>query len=585
LILGRVIDATTGSPISSAVVRLASAGAPVGSGVLTGTDGRFVFAPVAAGEFTITAERAGFLDGQYGRRRPTGSGVPFVLRDQERRGDATIQIWPWASISGIVVDEAGRRVPGIPVEAVRRGADDPSGYEGGRAVTDARGEYRIQRLVPGSYAVGAICHAINVPIPANAPMPDLGVTSPGTGTADPTLIVDTARRRVLAVTGPIRRPRDERERAQGFVYVTTFYGGATDLWQAAPLDVKAGQQLSDIDVKLGIKPSVRMTGSVVGPRGPVAEAMIRLLPTDLDPAEVDMSTPDVVAAVSGVDGTFALPPVPRGNYFLDVYRARPAPSLHMPGSGVPRLSDARTSSRDTEGYWSRMSLTVTDRDMPEFLITMRAGLTIAGQTVFQRIPAPADAGSGEPVRLVLEHGTDPPVTSAAIRTDRAGAFEITGIRPGWYVLSATGLPAGWEISSAILGGRDITGRPFELGSHEAGSLTVTLGDRPIEIRGDVLDAQGRLVRDATVVLISSDISGWKSVSKNARNLQALRATAGGYAFRGIAAGEYYLAAVDDSALEGWPAPEVLRRLMNGALRVRFVAGDRRVENLTVRPVR
>jgi hypothetical protein len=298
-----------------------------------------------------------------------------------------------------------------------------------------------------------------------------------------------------------------------------------------------------------------------------------------------MATPEIVAAVSGFDGTYALPPVPRGNYLLDVYRARPAPSLQVPASGVPRLADSRTSTRDPEGYWSRMSIAVTDRDLPDYLITMRSGLTIGGQTVLQRGPAPPNAGPGESLRLVLEHGSDPAVVSAPIRTDRAGPFEIAGIRPGWYVLSATGLPAGWEISSAVLGGRDITGRPFELGANEAGNLVVTLGDRPIEIRGDVLDAQGRLVRDATVVLISGDISGWKSVSKNARNLQAIRATSGGFAFRGIAAGEYYLAAVDDAAIDGWPAPEVLRRLMNGALRVRLVAGDRYVENLTMRSVR
>src|SRR5262245_30633774 len=73
LILGRVVDATNGSPVSSAVVRLMNeAGAVVGPGLLTGPDGRFVFAPVAAGVFTITAERAGYLDGQYGKKRPSG---------------------------------------------------------------------------------------------------------------------------------------------------------------------------------------------------------------------------------------------------------------------------------------------------------------------------------------------------------------------------------------------------------------------------------------------------------------------------------------------------------------------------------
>src|SRR5262249_26526305 len=161
------------------------------------------------------------------------------------------------------------------------------------------------------------------------------------------------------------------------------------------------------------------------------------------------------------------------NYLLDAFRPQPAPSFPVDVSGVPRLAVLSNSLRDREGYWARTSLSVADVDIPNLTVTMRAGVRIGGETVFQRPPA-AEAG---PFLLVLHPANDPPVTSAGIRTDRAGAFEIRGVPPGSYVLEAVGLPDGWEISSATLGGRDITGTPFDIGSSDVTGLVVTLGDR------------------------------------------------------------------------------------------------------------
>jgi hypothetical protein len=585
LILGRVVDAATGQPLSSAVVRLSAGGPPTGAGILTGEDGRFIFSPIPAGQFTLNAERPGYFDSSYGARRPLGGGVPFVLSDGQRRGDATIQMWPWASIAGTVVDELGHRVPGVPINAVRRLPDGAPSAFGGSAVTDARGEYHIQRLPPGTYVVAASCRSINVAIPASMTLPPAAVSTPAPGSGEPTVIVDAVHRSLLAVTGPVRQVRDARERARPVTYVTSYYGGATDRWQATGLDVALGHQLTSIDFAVILKPSVRVAGAVVGPKGPVRQAMVRLLPTDLDPLEIDTTTPDVVAAITGDDGSFTLPSVPLGNYLLDAYRPMPPPSIGVQPSGVPRLSDSPVTSTDPEGYWSRMSIAVTGRDISDLLVTMRAGVKISGETTLQRPAASADGKPIPPFRVALEHAGDPPVASSGIRLDRPGPFEIAGVRPGWYLLEAVGLPPGWEVSSAVLGGRDITGTPFEIGTNDPGSLILTLGDRPIEVRGDVLDPQGRSALDATIAIFPTDMASWKIAARNARNLQYVRTIDGGYAFRGLAAGEYFVAAVDDSVMGDWPSPDLLRKLTGVATRVRVAAGDRRVINVTLRPAR
>jgi hypothetical protein len=582
LILGRVLDASTGQPMTSAVVRLSAGGVNVGQGVLTGADGRFVFAPLPAGTFTVTAERPGYFDSAYGSQRPRGVGQPIAIAAGERRGDLTIQMWPWASIAGTVVDEVGARVPNITVEAIRRGPKGAASTgEVITGVTDARGDFRIQRLAPGSYAVGVGSRVLYTAIPPGITLPASAVTPPATGSGDPTLIVDATRRLLISVEGPVRQPRDPREFTNPFVYVMSYYGGATNLWQATPVVVTAGQQVASINLPLALRTSVRVAGTVMGPRGPVAQALVRLLPTDFDPDEIDMDTASVAAAITGDDGKFTLPPVAAGNYLIDAFRPRPAPTVSISSSGVPRLTESESPSRDPEGYWARTSVSVTNLDIPNMVLTMRAGARLSGEMVFQKPPS---AGA-QPFKLLLHNAGDPPVMSADIRLDRVGSFAISGIKPGSYVLDAAGLPPGWEITSAVLNGREITGMPFDIGGTDVTGLVVTLGDRAIEIRGDVLDAQGRLALDSTVVIFPTEMGTWKSVPQGSRHIQAIRAANGGYAFRGLSAGDYYVAAIDDAMMADWPATELLRKLMNSAERVRVATGERRVVNLVSRPRR
>jgi hypothetical protein len=68
-------------------------------------------------------------------------------------------------------------------------------------------------------------------------------------------------------------------------------------------------------------------------------------------------------------------------------------------------------------------------------------------------------------------------------------------------------------------------------------------------------------------------------------MQWSRTIDGGYSFRGLAAGEYFVTTVDNSVMGDWPSPELLRKLTGAATRVRVEAGDRRVVNVTLRPAR
>src|SRR5262249_2392571 len=147
------------------------------------------------------------------------------------------------------------------------------------------------------------------------------------------------------------------------------------------------------------------------------------------------------------------------------------------------------------------------------------------------------------------------------------------------VIGAEGLPTGWTVSSATLGGRDVSGLPFEIASRDLGSLVLTLGGRPAEIGGDVLDARGRLAAGTTVLIFPTDMGSWKTTARDARHVQRVRTTSGAYVFRGLAAGDYYLATIDDAAMDDWPLPEFLRKLASSATREHVDTGERRVVNL------
>ncbi len=166
LIVGRVVDATTGKPVAGALVALNGGpgrGAPppgVAAGVraggpppqlpriLTDSDGRFAFRNLTRGTYFLTATKAGYAQGAYGRSRPDGAPRSLLLDDNERMNDVAIRIFKYAAITGRITDETGEPIVGAQVRAYRRGL--VSGQrrfgESGSANTDDRGVYRIYNL-------------------------------------------------------------------------------------------------------------------------------------------------------------------------------------------------------------------------------------------------------------------------------------------------------------------------------------------------------------------------------------------------------------------------------------------------------
>lgn len=100
VIAGQVVDAISGKPVSAAVVVISGDpfGGPTGPSaatptrLLTGSDGRFVFARLPVGSFTITATKGGYAEGASGRRRPGGSAQLVALADSQRSAEIAVRL-------------------------------------------------------------------------------------------------------------------------------------------------------------------------------------------------------------------------------------------------------------------------------------------------------------------------------------------------------------------------------------------------------------------------------------------------------------------------------------------------------------
>jgi hypothetical protein len=158
IIRGRVMAADTGRPLGRARVSLLPAASPRPlMTTSTGSQGTFELGGVPAGSYYIAASRAGYLELQYGQRRPAERGLSVAVRAGETVTRIEIALPRGSVLAGTITDEQGHGYPGVRVSAwqqrFHQGQRVP--FPGGGATTDDRGVFRISGLPPGRYQVSA----------------------------------------------------------------------------------------------------------------------------------------------------------------------------------------------------------------------------------------------------------------------------------------------------------------------------------------------------------------------------------------------------------------------------------------------
>jgi hypothetical protein len=222
---GRVVNASTGEPMHKALVWLSRRQAKSDVKLIGSTDpeGKFRFKRVRPGDYTLAAQRNGFLE----RRHDS----VLALKANDHLKDIVLRLSPAGAISGKVIDEDGDPVAGAEVRLWYRtnyfGQDRLERYGGAAYQTNGNGEYRFDGLAPGSYFVRAT--------PNNGvetSLDDQFVNSNG----DPILLRDVA----------------------------TYYPGALFVDNASPIRVSGGEEQGGTDVRLRRSKAFRISGNVVG---------------------------------------------------------------------------------------------------------------------------------------------------------------------------------------------------------------------------------------------------------------------------------------------------------------------------------
>jgi hypothetical protein len=277
-ITGTITAADTGRPLRRATVRVM--GAPVQGmrTAATDADGRYDISELPAGRYTVVAARTGYVQTNFGQKRPNTPGQPVVVQD----GATTVRVdiaLPLAGVlTGRVVDELGEPVSDVLVSAMRwqfMGGDRRLVPAGSMSPTNDIGEFRIHSITPGDYFVSAM-------------------------------------------------PRQMGQSSDRAGYATTFYPSAPQLDTAQRVAVHAGETVSNMTIMLNPAHLNRVTGVVLGAdgaplRGGGVNATLR--------GGVMMSS---AGGAIRADGTFEIGGLADGEYLL---RALVGP-LPMGGPGV-----------------------------------------------------------------------------------------------------------------------------------------------------------------------------------------------------------------------------------------------------------
>ncbi len=275
-IKGRVLRAD-GRPLGRARVRLAPLATTAGRPqvIESELDGSFAFTDLPAGEYRLSASKAGFLGIELGQRRPREPGQPLRVSLGETLDRVDIMLPRPSAIVGRIVDENGDPIEGASVRALRmefvRGRRRLV-EAGAPRLTNDLGRYRIYGLQPGRYVVSAVVGQVVFPGP---PVVDL----------------------------------------RG--YAPTYFPGTANAAQAATVSVDVSQDAAGTDFALTPARTARISGKAVSAAGAPIYGGILLSPSQRS-GNVAMQS----GARTHADGSFEFKNVAPGEYVVQVYRGR-----------------------------------------------------------------------------------------------------------------------------------------------------------------------------------------------------------------------------------------------------------------------
>jgi len=609
VIFGKVVDGSSGRPVGDVTVVLGTGAVEGAPGrvppavaprqVITDASGWFLFHDLPKGRYSIRAFAQGYLDGAYGQYRPDGGTQSLdLLADDEKRNDVTVRLWRCASITGTILDETDEPIVDKTVRLFRRTtvAGRARLTPSGSVWTDDRGVYRFGNLAPAAYVVGVISTQVTMPSatseayaeqmqrgPLSASDTFRSLSSSGAplplggGYRVGRFIFATGSSDHASGTSPTPVPTDE---SRVFVYPTVYYPAAPVSGQATVVDVASGQDKAGIDLQLRLVPSVRVSGTVVGPDGPVRDFGVKLFPAGAD--DISDGALEVASTATDANGAFTFLGVTSGQYTLKCLRMARSESPADPSAALPAEPT----------LWATQPVAVGESDIAGVSVILRLGARISGRLVFEGPPDPPTPDQivhGAAYSITPLSGAAPPqMTASAKQIGADGRFAAIGYPPGRYLINAAMSSGGpeWLLSSVKVGAKEVSDEGFDVSSGDIPDLVITFSTRTTLLSGTVRNVKGEVDKTATVIVVPADSDAWKQGAVNARRLRAARAATNGvYQVSNLPPGDYLIAAVSDETLGDWRDPLVLQTIAAVATRITLGDAETKTQDLTTQPIR
>ena len=281
-IAGMVVKLADGTPLKNATVRLENGEDREHTiAVKTTADGRYELRNVPSGRYKVKVTRNGYVEAEYGQRKPSDPGGTLALAPGENKEPVNFKLIPAAVIAGRIFDEDGEPMPHAVVLASRE-----TYHEGGKTLlsvtadrTNDLGQFRLFGLAPGRYFVSAVQND--------------GREVPG-------------EREFIG---------GEKQGEKG--YIKTYYPGTQDVAKASTITVKEGEEVPGVDMQLKQVSVYRIRGRVfnqITHKGG-SNAYLQLVSRSKR-LEWDFGGGQEVLKP---DGTFEFPNVAPGSYLLMAY--------------------------------------------------------------------------------------------------------------------------------------------------------------------------------------------------------------------------------------------------------------------------
>ena len=335
-----------------------------------------------------------------------------------------------------------------------------------------------------------------------------------------------------------------------------YYPGTPEPIRAQEVALGLSEERTGIDFRLQRITLARVSGNLAFADGrPAPNVRVNMADVDRPPVAFEGGT------YSTREGDFTISNVPPGRYQV-----------------LAQVAVATGPTSYLIHHWASMELAIDGRAVADIRLILQPGLNVAGRVATDRLRK-SPAG---PFRLTLARPyAEGGMTLPLYETQADGRFLLEGIPPGSYRLSFAQLPAGSYVGSIAVGGRDATGLPLEVtADRPVTDLTITLTDRPSTVTGRLSDADSRPGAGFFVIAFPDDEKYW--IAGSSRILVTRTSTDGQYILRGLPAGSYRVALLDDADPDEWSAPPFLKRLLAASSAITLADGEQRTLDLRIK---